>query len=764
MNEHAKGSLAERVERLEREAERVRDELRLVNKKLDQALSGLRQGKVDADAAIAPFPTEDRTVAEKPAPRSPETERRPHLPWQQEESWDHGSGAGWGFGLSLNLKDLADLRSGEWWMNKIGIGLLLFGVAFLYLLAVEKDWIGPPTRVGVGLAVGAALLLIGLRVYEDRRDFAQVLLGGGIGAFYITGFAAFQLYALVSYPVTFGFMIAVTLLAFFLSLRQDGASLSIIGVLGGLGTPFILYNEAGTLGGLVLYACLVLAGMGAIYFYKGWVSLLTVSFIGGWMGFLFGLAGSFPFWAGPYFEIQHVVLQLGVTFAWLLFWLAPVVREVLRTRNPAAWPLPTPGRLARSLFGEDGGILRGSTPAHLASTITPLVALAFTQGIWSLQEETLGWLALGGAALYALAAPVLGRFEGGRVAYTHALVALLLLTLALVLVLDGNALLFTLAAEAAVLHHVAHRLSDRMISAGAHFLFFIDAAWLGARLAVDILITVIGGFGPAPEARPAVFDVPALVDLTVITLAFGASSAVVPRSAARAYRILAHSAALAWIARELLPLPHGDTWTLLSWALYGAGLYVLSRRLPEWGTAAGTHALFAVVAFWLGARLVGGTVEPGTPGAVFDLWGISDLSIIALLTLMALAISPLPPPRSVHAYRLAAHVAFLAWLWRELSVLPAGDAYVTIAWGLYAVGLFVVGLRLDRGTLVRGGMATLLLVVGKLFLVDLAEVGTVWRVLLFLGFGGLFLVLSYYLRSLWRPKAGPAGEFRRYNA
>ncbi|HZG64095.1 MAG TPA: hypothetical protein VEY13_11395 [Rubrobacteraceae bacterium] len=44
----------------------------------------------------------------------------------------------------------------------------------------------------------------------------------------------------------------------------------------------------------------------------------------------------------------------------------------------------------------------------------------------------------------------------------------------------------------------------------------------------------------------------------------------------------------------------------------------------------------------------------------------------------------------------------------------------------------------------------MLLVVGKLFLVDLAKVDVVWRVPLFLGLGGHFLALSYYLRSLWR--------------
>ena len=103
------------------------------------------------------------------------------------------SGSGWSFGTPLDLGNLGNLRSGEWWLNKVGIGLLLFGVAFLFLFSIERGWISPPMRVGFGLGIGAALLTIGLRVYEDRRAFSQVLLGGGVGMLYITGFAAVQL-------------------------------------------------------------------------------------------------------------------------------------------------------------------------------------------------------------------------------------------------------------------------------------------------------------------------------------------------------------------------------------------------------------------------------------------------------------------------------------------------------------------------------------------------------------------------------------------
>jgi uncharacterized membrane protein len=276
---------------------------------------------------------------------------------------------------------------------------------------------------------------------------------------------------------------------------------------------------------------------------------------------------------------------------------------------------------------------------HLFVVSTPLVAFGFTAAVWELASFDLGWIALSMAALYALAALVLRRLEGTfeDLSYTHALVALLFLTLAAILMLRGDTLLLTLAAKAALLHYIARRYSYKLVSAGAHLLFFVAAAWLVVRLVAGLPENASGVAEPAP-----LFNTRALVDLLLIGLAFAVSPVVMPR---------------------------------------GSGM----------------------------------------------------------------------------VYRVAAHAAVLAWLWRELSPLPGGEAYVTVAWGVYAVGLLVAGLRLDRISPVRGGMATLFLVAGKLFLVDLAEVEALWRVLLFVGFGVLFLSLSYYLQALWRPSGRREG-------
>lgn len=153
-----------------------------------------------------------------------------------------------GEGRPGGLTELFRLRGWEWWLNKIGIGLLLFGLAFLFKFSVDQGWLSPEVRVGFGLAVGASLIVTGLRVYEERRAFSQVLLGGGIGAFYTTGFAAYTLYALVPHALAFVFMVATTSLAFAFSIRQDQAVLSMIGAAGGFGTPFLLYTETGSTG------------------------------------------------------------------------------------------------------------------------------------------------------------------------------------------------------------------------------------------------------------------------------------------------------------------------------------------------------------------------------------------------------------------------------------------------------------------------------------------------------------------------------------
>lgn len=544
------------------------------------------------------------------------------------------SGRGW---PEIRLpRGLADMRRWEWWMNKVGIALFLMGVVFLLKFSWDRGWLQvlltPEVRVGLGLLLGSALVWVGLRVYAERRAFAQVVLGGGISTYYITGFAAYGMLGVLSYPVAFVFMVAVTLLAFALALRQQGAVLAVIGTSGGLATPFLLYDGEGSVPGLVLYLCVVLAGALGVYLYKGWPSLLLVASAGYWAALLMGYSGAA--WVGTVPVSDLAAVQAGVVLGWASLWLVSAAREALRLGQPGRWGVREPGPFVRVLIGKNG------TLAHLLSFALPVIGLGFTQLLWDPGRTTMGVAAVGVAVLHGLAWAGFRRVAGGgRVAYTQAVVALLISTLAMALLLEGAALLLVLAAEAAALHLLARRLSDDKLAAIAHGLFLFVGAWLLGR------ITGLVPYRAASDA--AVVGTGALTDLVVLALILAAS----------------------WSVRSRV---------------------------------------------------------------------------------------------GVTAYRVAAHAALLAWYGRELALLPgASDAYVTLAWGLTGAGMFVAGLRLDHLYLIRGGVATLFVVVAKLLLWDLTGLDPAWRILLFLGFGALLLLLGYHLRNLWNPKdMGESGSSR----
>ncbi len=655
-------------------------------------------------AATTPAPTTDVVAAA--ARRAPPAPERPKPSAPAAKRWYVGRGM-------------------EFWISRLGIGLLLFGLVFLFKYAVEQGWLTPWVQVLFGLALGVGLATVGLR--ERRRWFSHVVLGGAAAAFYITGFAGFQLFELVGYPVALGYMVLVTLFTFWVALRADGAALSVLGALGGLGTPFLLYTGSGTVAGLVAYTSVVVVGTSGIYLFKGWRSLLVTMVIGGWSVLVFGRQTE-----GALDLVRdRWVLQAGALLAWLAFWAVPVAREVLATRDPAHWARPR-GTILKRLFDATDVHLTEPLLAFLTISV-PLFALLFSTSIWTTSDALWGWVATAGALIYAGTWLRLGGWGvAPRVVSAHAVAAAVLIAVALQYFFDGHTLLLTWAVEAAALHWAARRAGDGAVSITAHGLFLIAAIWLASRLLGE------------EAMRPVVLNAQAAVDLGVIAAAGIAWRFLDAARARRWYGLAAFAALVAWLARELAPLTYGQGYTLLTWAVVGVALLVVARRVGDRSYAAAAHLLFGLVGVWVATRLmadVDSGIALADPDRVLDLLAIgAGFATTWLVSSTA----------ERNWYRLAAHALLLGWLWRSLRPLPAGEAFVSIAWGGYGIGLLVLGLRRDLARVRQVGLVTLVLLVAKLFLVDLSQLEPIWRVLLFMGFGGLFLVLSYYFRALWK--------------
>ena len=148
-------------------------------------------------------------------------------------------------------------------------------------------------------------------------------------------------------------------------------------------------------------------------------------------------------------------------------------------------------------------------------------------------------------------------------------------------------------------------------------------------------------------------------------------------------------------------------------------------------------------------------VRPPRPGRLVE------LTTAALLGGGALAAVGFRAARSSATravYVTAAHLVVLAEIRLVLRPLGDGAALVSVGWGLYAIVLLVVGLRLREGLLRPLGLYTVLATAAKVLVFDLDAMAVPWRIALFLGLGALLLVVSYLAPSLLRLGDDEAGD------
>lgn len=501
------------------------------------------------------------------------------------------------------------LQSSEFWLSKVGIALVLFGVAFGFKYSIDQGWLTPVVRHLIGTGIGTGLLIWGFLTFSKHRRFSLVLIGGGLAAYYITIFSAFQLFALISHQLAFTLMTLVTVGAFLISVRQNQSLVSVIGTLGGLGTPFLLYTGSGSLAGLMIYTCLILLGTAAVFWFKGWLVLEPLAVLGGWTVFIagwdttFGLI-NYPEGAG------RLVLQLTLVFFLCAFWLMPVIWIGLKATQGSA--------------SDDRSILVRLTV--MQSLAIPLATMVVSFQVWGRSHDLVfGLAALGLAGLcYVVSRFVRNQKASELLMRSQNYSAVILIAFALTWLFDGNYLLIALTLELLALLACARITQDHGFAVLGHLLAVAIGFWMAQRFAFDL-----NGF------KVAFFNADSIANLGVIIAGFVAAGYLLKREAAIFYFVLAH---------------------------------------------------------------------------------------VGVMTLFA----------------------------SELHGLENSQGYLTIAWGIYAIAMLVTGLRKASTVLGTTALVTLLVVVGKLFLVDLATLETLWRVLLFLGFGFVFLLLSHYFKPLWK--------------
>ena len=186
-----------------------------------------------------------------------------------------------------------------------------------------------------------------------------------------------------------------------------------------------------------------------------------------------------------------------------------------------------------------------------------------------------------------------------------------------------------------------------------------------------------------------------------------------------------------------------------------------------WSAYLAAAAVLIVVQ--LSAVAIAGIDDPGNPGPLpyipilnpFDVLTVVGLGValhlivtlktsservgqggLRLATIMwsltALALSTIAVVRGVH------HFGDVPWQERALANSVSVQSALSIYWAILGFGGMIWGARHQQRWIWMVGTALMVLVVIKLFMIDLGNTGTIARIVSFLGVGALLLVVGYY--------------------
>jgi uncharacterized membrane protein len=607
-----------------------------------------------------------------------------------------------------------ELRIGRYWLNRIGILSLVLGTAFF--LVYSFQYLGPVAKLAMGYAVGAVLLITGLRL--ERKPgiewYARGLLGGGWAVLYFTTYAMHHVpetKILDSAGVDLLLLLVVAAGAVRHSLVYRSQTIVMLAFLLGFLTTGI--SEVNTF--TFASAVILIGSIVMIAVRMRWHGLLLYGAVGSYLTHLVAVQG-------------HLVVDSSA------MWLAGGPTQA-RFWLHASF-------LALYWVGYTIGVLaldeREEPRRNVLATTTLVNGLAFSLGVAPFAERAypgsdyVALLVIG--TLFLAASAVASRRSLRSVSTTHLLLGLSTVSLAIPAKLTHRWTSFFWLGEVASLAWLGVRFNRWAYRIFALVLGVVTFLWI---YTVDLVnLDRLEVFGQTWSWRWVIG--------CAAILCYAAAAAVTLRPKpdrvrwyleTQSFHLYSAAACLVlWIltsitghvqTRPLYWSLEAATITLLGWALRDRGM-----RL--YGTAMFLPAVFGVTAFlWFGPP---------------SLWSLTAAIVVAAtLYAMSLLYRASPPPTSfgyeprlTGTYAVAGTFLLAAILWHDVP-----RNWLSLAWALEGLALVVIGFRLPDKFYRMSGLGVFLILLLKILFVDLAAAETIYRILSFAVAGAILLLASF---------------------
>ena len=196
-------------------------------------------------------------------------------------------------------------------MTRVGIIILFFGVAFLLRYFAEIVTVPIELKLAGAGAGGLALAAIGLFLARRRPAYGLSLQGAGMGIVYLTVFAAFRLYEVLTPAPAIALMAIVSFVTIVLAVRYDSQPLAALALAGGFLAPMLIRTGAGNVALLFGYFAVLNAVVFALAWSRAWRPLNVLGFV---FTFALGLVWGYRFYTPAHYAIVQPYLALFFAF------------------------------------------------------------------------------------------------------------------------------------------------------------------------------------------------------------------------------------------------------------------------------------------------------------------------------------------------------------------------------------------------------------------------------------------------------------------
>lgn len=642
------------------------------------------------------------------------------------------------------------------WLAIIGATALALGILFFLTLAIENNWIGVNGRIILGLATG--IILVGTGEYTHHRypQWAQAVLGGGIGILYISIYAAFGFYNLIDPVFALGFLTLLVFLNGILAIRHEAPATALIGILLAFVTPILLAPDLPNPVAIMSYLIVVDLGILGISTFRNWQWFTLLGLIATYLVTTINYATI----ADQSMISDYLLLFQGsLTLIFLIFVGATTLFHILWKRSP--------GRLDLLLM-----ILNGI--AYYALSL---------QILWESYQTWLGLFTLALALFYGLLTYITVRNPqvSPRLSIFGMILAVTFLTLAMPLQLTGSWITVAWATQGAITIWLGFLFASRVTRTIGLGLFSIA----GFRLLVfDTFIGFDGAHSLGNEGFQLFLNSRFPTFIFVIAAIY---------LGAYLYHRRKHELSNPEPFIAPILVVQANFFTL--WALSAEIVSYFGTRNPTanlGGYTQDTALMLALTGIWALHSLFLITISLQRRSPI-PRW--AGLSLLAVVTIKLVFVDPLIIQIDPSSFRalvnfpfltafLTTVVLFLASLlyWREKGTLSQAERYIphlllitanlialwtisvefirffdnraivlqtnlgdakhlslTIFWAIYAMSIVITGILKDQRFIRGAGILILMIPVTKLFVFDVFLLGLEYRVSAFVSLGLLLL-------------------------